>query len=230
MRVVLKLSGEALSGEGKMGYDPDMVLHVVEEIKSLVESGVEVGVVIGAGNLIRGRDLKGISRIAADHMGMLATVMNSIFLCENLKKHGLKSEVYSNFIENACVRSLNYEDVEDLIRKKGVPIFAGGTSNPLFTTDTAAALRAVEMGAKIILKGTKVDGVYDSDPEKNPNARRFEKLTFDTALSLGLEVMDLEAFSICRRFNITIVVYDFFVKGNSLKAVEGKVGTRVTGG
>ena len=228
VKVLLKLSGEALSGEGKKGYDDEMARHVAEEIGSLVEEGHMVGVVVGAGNLIRGKDLKGMRTVMADQIGMLATVMNAIYLKEVLENHGIPALVFSSITDLPSVKRLEYGEVENALKSGRVVIFGGGTSNPLFTTDTAAALRAAEMGAKLLLKATKVDGVYDSDPKLNPNAKKFERLTFSQVIEMDLKVMDLEAFEICRRLGIEIVVFDFFVKGNTLRAVRGEVGTRIS--
>ncbi len=228
MKVLLKLSGEALSGEGKKGYDEGMVSHIASEIRSLVEDGNQVGVVVGAGNLIRGKELHGMSAVMADQMGMLATVMNAIYLKEILDSSGVPSLVFSSIVSLPSVKKLEYGEVENALRSGRVVIFGGGTSNPLFTTDTAAALRAAEMGATILLKATKVDGVYDSDPKENPDARKFERLTFEDVIRMNLKVMDLEAFNICRRVGIEIVVFDFFVPGNTLRALRGETGTRIS--
>ncbi len=228
LKVLLKLSGEVLSGEGKKGYDESVIKHVVSEIKSLVDDGNRVGVVVGAGNLIRGRDLKNINTIMADQIGMLATVMNAIYLKEVLEIHGIPSVVFSSITDLPAVKRLEYGEIENALKSGRVVVFGGGTSNPLFTTDTAAALRAAEMGAKILLKATKVDGVYSDDPKKNPDAVRFEKLTFDEVIEKDLEVMDLEAFNMCRRLGIEVVVFNFFVSGNTLRALRGEVGTKIT--
>ena len=230
MRILLKVSGESLSGEGKKGYDPDMVGHLVEEIGDLVRSGFEVGLVLGAGNLVRGKDLKEIDRASADYIGMLGTVMNSIYLSSELKKAGLESVVFSNMVEVPIVRRMNYEEMNEVLKRGGVVLFGGGTTNPMFTTDTAAALRAFEMGARRILKATKVDGVYDKDPKIHPDARRFDVLSFEKALEMGLEIMDPEAFSLCMRFGLEVVVFDFFKRGNTLKAARGEIGTLVRRG
>ena len=227
MRVLLKLSGEVLSGEGKKGYDSENTWRVAQEVHDLVMDGNEVGVVIGAGNILRGEELKEINRIFADQMGMLATVMNSIYLKEMLEKKGVGAVVFSSITRLPSVEPLDYSRVEEVLRNGGVAIFAGGTSNPLFTTDTAAALRAAEMGAKLILKATKVDGVYDRDPKKWPDAKKFDILSFDEAIRMELNVMDIEAFSICKKAGIEIVVYNFFERGSSLKAIRGKTGSRI---
>ncbi len=228
MRLLLKLSGEALSGEGKKGYDPTLVQHIVSEIRSLLEEGHEIGVVVGAGNLIRGKELHGMSPVVADQIGMLGTLMNAIYLKETLQSHGIGAIAISAISNLPSFERLTYEGIDAALRNKKVVVFGGGTSNPLFTTDTAAALRAAEMGAKLILKATKVDGVYDKDPKKFPDAKKFDRLSFDEAIKLGLKVMDLEAFMMCKKMGIDIVVFDFFKPGNCKKAVFGKTGTLVT--
>ncbi len=227
MRILLKVSGESLSGEGKKGYNEELVKYLVDEIRDLVNGGFEVGIVLGAGNLVRGKELESIDRTLADYIGMLGTIMNSIYLSGVLKKAGLKSVVFSNMVNVPGVRAMNYDELEEVLNEGGIVIFGGGTQNPLFTTDTSAVLRAFEMGAKRILKATKVDGVYDRDPKVHPNARKFDELTFEEALKLGLEVMDLEAFSICMRFGLEVVVFDFFKRGNTLKAAKGEIGTLI---
>ena len=230
MRVLLKLSGEALSGEGKKGYDPEISSHIAYEVKSLLESGHEVGIVIGAGNLVRGKEVKGISLKMADQMGMLATVMNAIYLKELLGKHGIKSTVVSHITNLPSVDDLKYEQVDTKLREGYVVIFGGGTSNPFFTTDTAAALRAAEIAADVLLKATKVDGVYDKDPKEFKDAKKFTKLTFDEAIEKDLKVMDVDAFALCKKTGIDIIVFNFFEKGSCLAALEGKKGTRITSG
>ncbi len=227
LRVLLKLSGEVLSGEGKKGYNAEIAKHVVREISSLINHGIEVGVVIGAGNLLRGKELTDISRVMADHMGMLATVMNGIYLKELLEKYGMSSIVVTNIVNLPSVMDLKYDDVNSFLKKRHIVIFAGGTSNPLFTTDSAAALRASEINADILLKATKVDGVYDKDPKKFPDARKFNKITFDEAINLNLKIMDLEAFTLCKKMGISIVVYNFFENNASLKAINGESGTKI---
>ncbi|MFN8316151.1 MAG: UMP kinase [Chitinophagales bacterium] len=230
-RILLKLSGEALMGEQKFGIDTNVVLQYAEEIKSIVDKGAEVAIVIGGGNIYRGIEASrtGIDRVQGDYMGMLATVINSMALQSGIEKLGVSTrlltaleirQVAEPFIKRRAVRHLE---------KGRVVIFGAGTGNPYFTTDTAAALRATEIEADVILKGTRVDGIYDSDPEKNPNAVRYEQVTFQEAISKKLNVMDMTAFTLCQENNIPIMVFDMNRKGNLQRIVEGeKVGTLVS--
>jgi len=227
-RVLLKLSGEALSGEGVKGFSEEKLEHLISEIKSVVENNVKLGLVIGAGNLLRGRELKDLSVEIADEIGMLGTVINSLYLKNKLEKSGLKVIIMSQIVNLPAIKPINYDDIEYHLSKGFVIIFAGGTSNPFFTTDTAAALRAVEMKAELIVKATKVDGIYDKDPKRFPDAKKFEKLSFDEALEKGLEVLDIEAFSICKRYKIPIKVINFFEKNILLKALlDDRIGSIV---
>jgi uridylate kinase len=230
-RILLKLSGEALMGEQKFGIDTNVVLQYAEEIKSIVDQGAEVAIVIGGGNIYRGIEASrtGIDRVQGDYMGMLATVINSMALQSGIEKLGVSTrlltaleirQVAEPFIKRRAVRHLE---------KGRVVIFGAGTGNPYFTTDTAAALRATEIEADVILKGTRVDGIYDSDPEKNPNAVRYEQVTFQEAISKKLNVMDMTAFTLCQENNIPIMVFDMNRKGNLQRIVDGeKVGTLVS--
>ncbi len=230
-RILLKLSGEALMGEQKFGIDTNVVLQYAEEIKSIIDKGAEVAIVIGGGNIYRGIEASrtGIDRVQGDYMGMLATVINSMALQSGIEKLGVSTrlltaleirQVAEPFIKRRAVRHLE---------KGRVVIFGAGTGNPYFTTDTAAALRATEIEADVILKGTRVDGIYDSDPEKNPNAVRYEQVTFQEAISKKLNVMDMTAFTLCQENNIPIMVFDMNRKGNLQRIVEGeKVGTLVS--
>jgi uridylate kinase len=230
-RILLKLSGEALMGEQKFGIDTNVVLQYAEEIKSIVDQGAEVAIVIGGGNIYRGIEASrtGIDRVQGDYMGMLATVINSMALQSGIEKLGVSTrlltaleirQVAEPFIKRRAVRHLE---------KGRVVIFGAGTGNPYFTTDTAAALRATEIEADVILKGTRVDGIYDSDPEKNPNAVRYEQVTFQEAISKKLNVMDMTAFTLCQENNIPIMVFDMNRKGNLQRIIDGeKVGTLVS--
>ncbi len=230
-RVLLKISGEAFSGEGKKGLDPQMGEYIVNEIKEVVQSGVKLGIVVGAGNLFRGEELSYVGPIYADQIGMMGTIINSLYLSSALKKHGINSVVMSHVTNLPSVERLTYDLIEETFARGKVAIFGGGTSNPLFTTDTAAALRAAEMGAQVLIKGTKVDGVYSKDPKKFPEAEKFSKLSFDEAIKLDLSVMDTSAFALCKAHSIPIMVIDFFKKGNFLKSVmEENVGTILTNG
>ncbi|WP_126992866.1 UMP kinase [Thermosipho globiformans] len=227
-RVLLKLSGEVLSGEGEKGFNIDKIIYLIDELKSVLEYGTNIGIVIGAGNLFRGREMKELSPTIADQIGMLGTVINALYLKDLFEKHGLRTVVVSQVTSLPSIRPIHYDDINLYFDAGYLVIFAGGTSNPFFTTDTAAALRAVEMKADILIKGTKVSGIFDKDPKKYEDAIKFDKLTFDDAIEKELKIMDTEAFSICRRYNMKILVMDFFKKGNLLRAIrEENVGTLV---
>ena len=230
-RILLKLSGESLMGNKQFGIDAQKVMEYALEIKEVVEMGVEVAIVIGGGNIFRGIQAadNGIDRVQGDYMGMLATVINSMALQSGLEKLGVYTrlmtaiemkEVGEPFIKRRAVRHLE---------KERVVIFGAGTGNPYFTTDTAAALRAIEIGADVILKGTRVDGIYDSDPEKNPDAIRYDKLSYQEALSKKLNIMDLTAFTLCEENQLPIVVFDMNKAGNLKQLLQGgSIGTLVT--
>ena len=230
-RILLKLSGEALLGEEKeFGIDRGFTEYLAREIKEIHRLGVEIAAVVGGGNIFRGvsDSAQGMDRISADHMGMLATVINALSLQDALERVGIFTRVLSAiemrevaepFIRRRAIRHME---------KGRVAIFAAGTGNPYFSTDTAAALRAMEIKADIILKGTKVDGIYDSDPIKNPKARRFERLTYLEVLQKGLKVMDTTAISLCMDNHLPIIVYDIKRPGNLRRIVLGeRVGTLV---
>ena len=230
-RILLKLSGEALGGQAGMGISPEAVHDMAQQIGEVRELGVEVVVVIGGGNIFRGLagSERGIERATGDYMGMLATVINSLALQDALEKLGVAtrvqtaitmSQIAEPFIRRRAVRHLE---------KGRVVIFGAGTGNPYFSTDTAAALRANEMGAEVILKATKVDGIYDSDPKKNPKAKRFAHISYIDALQKQLKVMDSTAFSLCMDNKMPIIVFDFFKPHNLKRVVLGEeVGTVVT--
>lgn len=227
-RVLLKLSGEILSGEGKKGFDEKNSQYFTQEIKKIRDIDINLGIVIGAGNFFRGKELKDFKIQIADQLGMLGTVINSIFLKNVLEKNGLKSVVFSKIVDLPSVMPLRYDLVEDYISSGHIVIFAGGTSNPLFTTDTAAALRAIEMNAEVLIKATKVDGIYNKDPKIFSDVVKYDKITYEQAISEQLKVMDTESFSICERNNLPIIILNFFEKDSLLKAVKGeKVGTLV---
>jgi uridylate kinase len=229
-RILLKLSGELLGGTKGYGIDEDVLSVLAAEIADVRKSGVDVGVVLGGGNIFRGLAAasRGMDRVAADYMGMLATVINSLALQHALEKQGLFTRVLSAidmqkvaepFIRRRAVRHLE---------KGRVVIFAAGTGNPYFTTDTAAALRAIEVGADVVLKGTRVDGVYDQDPERHADASRYEVITYLDVLNQGLKVMDATAVSLCMDNKLPIVVFDIGTRGNLKRVVEGEpVGTLV---
>jgi len=229
-RILLKLSGEALLGKQSTGVDPEVANYIADEIKSLSKIGVQLGIVIGGGNIFRGIEAssKGMDRTTADYMGMLATVINSLALQSALEERGLPTRVQSSiemreiaepFIQRRAIRHLE---------KGRIVIFAGGTGNPYFSTDTAAALRAVEMRADVIMKATKVDGVYNADPVKDKKAVMFHKISYIDVLTKNLKVMDATAISLCRDNLLPIIVFNMQKKGNIRKAILGqKIGTYV---
>ncbi len=231
-RILLKLSGEALMGSAPYGIDPLVVEQVAKEIKQVADKGIEVAVVIGGGNIFRGlaASAKGMERASADYMGMLATVLNSLALQNSLEKLGVSTRVQSAIEMKELAEPYIRRRAVRHLEKKRVVIFAAGTGNPYFTTDTAAALRAMEIGAEVIMKATKVDGVYDSDPEKNKNAVKFDQLTYIDVLNKGLKVMDATAISLCMDNNLPIIVFNLKKAGNIGKVLNGKkVGTLVRG-
>ncbi|MGB9697345.1 MAG: UMP kinase [Ignavibacteria bacterium] len=229
-RILLKLSGESLMGEQNFGIDSRVVEHLADEIISVALNKVQVGVVIGGGNIYRGLSAaqQGVDRFTGDQMGMLATVINSLALQNALEHRGIYTRVQSAIKMEEIAEPLIIRRAVRHMEKGRVVIFAAGTGEPYFTTDTAAALRAVEIKADIILKGTRVDGVYDSDPEKNSKAKKFNHIAYDEVIRQGLQVMDLTAITLCRENNLPIIVFDMNVKGNLKKIVLGKkVGTLI---
>ena len=231
-RVLLKLSGEALMGGQEYGIDPKVLSRYAEEIRSVVEEEVQVGIVIGGGNIFRGvqGSEDGFDRVRGDYMGMLATVINSLALQDALEKTGVPAKVLSARAIDPICETINRHKVHELLETGYVVILAGGTGNPFFTTDTAAALRAVEIGADALLKGTRVDGVYTADPEKDPAAKRYDTISFEEAYEKGLKIMDLTAFTLCRENRMPLVVFNMNIEGNLRKLVTGeKIGTTVTG-
>ena len=231
-RILLKLSGEALMGSEPYGIDPLVVEQVALEIKQVVDKGVEVAVVIGGGNIFRGlaASAKGMERASADYMGMLATVLNSLALQNSLEKIGVVTRVQSAIEMKELAEPYIRRKAVRHLEKKRVVIFAAGTGNPYFTTDTAAALRAMEIGAQVIIKATKVDGVYDSDPMLNKKAVKFDELTYIDVLKRGLKVMDATAISLCMDNKLPIIVFNLKKAGNIGKVLNGKkVGTLVRG-
>ncbi len=229
-RILLKLSGEALMGSRQHGIEPARLAEYAEEIKIIVDKGIEVAIVIGGGNIFRGvaGASNGIDRVQADYMGMLATAINGLALQSAIEDAGVKTrlltaikmeQVAEPFIKRRAVRHLE---------KGRVVIFGCGTGNPYFTTDTAAVLRAIEIGAEVILKGTRVDGIYTADPMKNENAVKFDSITYTDAMNKGLKVMDMTAFALSQENNLPIIVFDMNVKGNLEKVVSGEnIGTKV---
>jgi len=231
-RILLKISGEALMGDKGYGIDAHTVDFMAREIKDIVSMGVQISVVIGGGNIFRGvqASLEGMERASADYMGMLATVINALALQNALEKYKVPTRVQSAIeMQELCEPYIRRKAIRHL-EKGRVVIFAAGTGNPYFTTDTAAALRAMEINADIIMKGTKVDGVYSADPVKNPKAKKFTELTYIEVLKKGLGVMDSTAISLCMDNNLPIVVFSLRGKGNIRKIIEGKrIGTIVRG-
>jgi uridylate kinase len=230
-RILLKLSGEALMGDGDYGIDPNIINGLAREIIAVQQAGAEVGVVIGGGNIFRGAGLAagGMDRVTGDHMGMLATVINALAMQDALEKHGVNARVMSAIkINQICEDYIRRRAVRHL-EKGRIAIFAAGTGNPFFTTDSAAALRATEINAELLLKATKVDGIYDSDPKKNPDAKRFERLTYDEVLNRKLQVMDTAAFALCRENDIPLRIYDMGNAGALMRILQGEdIGTLVT--
>jgi len=230
-RILLKLSGEALGGKSGFGIDPDSVGDMARQIREVRDLGVEVVIVIGGGNIWRGTvgSERGVERATADYMGMLATVINALALQDALEKEGVATRVQSAITIHQVAEAFIRRRAVRHLEKGRVVIFGGGTGNPYFSTDTAAALRANEIGAEVILKATKVDGIYDSDPKKNPDAKRYTQLTYLEALQKQLKVMDSTAFSLCMDNKMPIIVFDLFKEHNLRRVVTGeKVGTLVT--
>ena len=229
-RVLLKLSGESLMGERNFGIDPKMLEQYAKEIKLITDIGVQVAIVIGGGNIYRGMNEAetGIERAQGDYMGMLATVINGMALQAALEKAGVNTRLQSAIkMEQVSEPYIRRKAIRHL-EKGRVVIFGAGTGNPYFTTDTAGSLRAIEISADVILKGTRVDGIYTADPEKDPTATRFETLSFREVISKNLKVMDMTAFTLCEENNLPIIVFDMNSSGNLHKVVTGKkVGTLV---
>jgi uridylate kinase len=229
-RVTLKLSGEALQGSAGYGIDPVVLATIAEQVKGVLELGVQTSVVIGGGNIFRGvkASAKGMDRASADYMGMLATVMNGIALQDALERLGVYTRVLSAIEMKEVAEPYIRRRATRHLEKGRVVIFAAGTGNPYFTTDTAAALRAMEVGSQVLLKATKVDGVYDKDPMKHDDAVRFDRLTYLEVLSRGLNVMDATAISLCQENDLPIVVFDMLAPGNIRRVVRGEpLGTLV---
>jgi uridylate kinase len=230
-RVLLKLSGESLMGDRHFGLDPKMLEQYANDVKAITDLGVQVAVVIGGGNIYRGMNEAetGIERAQGDYMGMLATVINGMALQASLEKIGIKTRLQSAIkMEQVAEPYIRRRAIRHL-EKGRVVIFGAGTGNPYFTTDTAGSLRAIEINADVILKGTRVDGVYDKDPEKHQDAVRYEEVSFTDVIRQGLKVMDMTAFTLCQENNLPIIVFDMNKTGNLLDVVTGKkVGTIVT--
>ncbi|KPP96219.1 UMP kinase [Erythrobacter sp. HL-111] len=223
-RILLKLSGEVLMGEQEYGIDPEYVARLAEEVKAAKDGGLEVCLVIGGGNIFRGiaGAAKGLDRTTGDYMGMLATVMNALAMQNALEKLGVQTRVQSAIPMSSVCEPYIRRRAERHLEKGRIVIFAAGTGNPFFTTDTGAALRAAEMNCDLLMKGTSVDGVYDSDPKHNPQASRFERVSYDHVLSQNLKVMDATAVALCRENDIPIVVFSIREKGNLARVLSGE--------
>jgi uridylate kinase len=229
-RILLKLSGEALMGERQYGIDPKRLAEYAQDIKELVEKGVEVAIVIGGGNIFRGvaGASNGMDRVQGDYMGMLATVINGLALQSALEDADVQTRLQTAIKIEAIAEPYIKRRATRHLEKGRVVIFGSGTGNPYFTTDSAAVLRAIEINADVILKGTRVDGIYSEDPEKNPNAEKYDFISFNDAIKKGLKVMDMTAFTLSQENNLPIVVFDMNTKGNLLKVVLGEqIGTKV---
>jgi uridylate kinase len=229
-RVLLKLSGESLGGSQGKGLDPDSLRAYAREIAAAVKAGLQVAIVNGGGNIFRGLQGagKGFDRVDGDKMGMLATVINSLALATFIKEEGVDAQVFTALPMEPIATYYMRDKAVAFLEKGGVALISGGTGNPFFTTDSGAALRALELKADALLKGTRVDGVYTADPEKDPTAVRYEELTFDEALSKHLKVMDQTAFALCSEGNMPIIVFDMNASGNLTRLLHGeKVGTLV---
>lgn len=230
-RILLKLSGEAIGGPDGQGLDEDILEKFAAQIADIAKAGVQIGIVIGGGNIFRGLQgsKRGFDRVRGDQMGMLATVINSIGLSLFIKGQGVPAEVFTSTPMRPMAKYYMRDEALDYMEKGGVAIIAGGTGNPFFTTDSGAALRACELRVDALLKGTKVDGVYDSDPKKNPQAKKYETLSFDNAIADGLGVMDMTAFTLCKENDVPIVVFNINKDGELRRVVEGEnVGTVVS--
>lgn len=230
-RILLKLSGESLAGQQFSGIDPEKLNDYAAEISEVVNLGVQIGIVIGGGNIFRGMSgtSRGIDRVKGDQMGMLATVINSIALQSALESYDVKARVFTSIRMEPVGEFYSKEKTIEALKNGCVAIIAGGTGNPFFTTDTASALRGIEIEADVMLKGTRVDGVFSDDPEKVPGALRYDSISFDEVYRLGLKVMDLTATALCKENNLSVMVFNMDTKGNLMKVVQGqKIGTLVS--
>lgn len=230
-RILLKLSGEALQGDQHYGIDPKVVDSIASQLKEIKEMGIELAVVIGGGNVFRGLQAAsaGMDRSAADYVGMLATVMNGMVLQDALERKGVFTRVQTAITMEALAEPYIRRRAIRHLEKGRIVILAGGTGNPYFTTDTTAALRAIELGAEVILKATKVDGIYSADPKKVRNAKRFDKIRYMDVLKKGLKVMDATAISLCMDNNLPIIVFDLLKRGNIQRVIDGqRIGTLVS--
>ena len=229
-RILLKLSGESLMGEKQYGIDEKRIAEYATQIKEIADMGIEIGIVIGGGNIFRGLSgtSKGVDRVKGDQMGMLATVINSLALSSALEKIGKKAQVFTAI--NMCPIGEYYSKWRaiEAMQNGTVAIISGGTGNPFFTTDTGSALRGIEIEAEVMLKGTRVDGIYTADPEKDPTAKKFDKISYDEIYTRGLKVMDLTATTLCKENHLPIIVFDMDTVGNLKKVLSGEnIGTLV---
>ena len=230
-RVLLKLSGEALMGNQQYGIDPQRLNDYAEEIAAAHKAGAQIAIVIGGGNIFRGLQgaSKGMDRIQGDYMGMLATVINSMAIQSALQSKGVRAVLLSGLYIDRIAESMSSSKAIRILEDDAVVVIGGGTGCPFFTTDTASALRAIEVKADIILKGTRVDGIYTADPEKDPTATKFETITYDEAYNRNLKIMDLTAFTMCKENDMPMLVFDMNKKGNLIKVLNGdNIGTLVT--
>ncbi len=223
-RILLKLSGEALMGEQSYGIDPEQLKKYGKEIIKVAHENVQIAIVIGGGNIFRGIQgaAKGFDRIQGDYMGMLATVINSVALQSELEKLGAETKLLSGLLVEPVTEKMNGKKAIEYLEQGKIVIISGGTGNPVFTTDSASALRSIEIKADALLKGTRVDGVYTADPERDKSAKKFDKLSFDEAYEKQLKIMDMTAFTLCRENNIPIVVFNMNQPGNLYKVVTGE--------
>lgn len=230
-RILLKLSGEAfINHEKNLNLDEKASYHIATSIKEIQDLGVEIAIVLGAGNILRGSLAKNINRVRADHIGMIATVINGLLLQEALEKHGCQVKVFSAFECGCLAENFSYERVKRFLAKNNIVVFVGGSGSCYFTTDTAAAVRALEIEADVLLKATKVDGVYDKDPQKYSDAKRFEKISYTEVLDKQLKVIDGAAVALCRENNLPIYIFDIFKEKNLKKVIlKEQVGTLISG-
>lgn len=229
-KILLKLSGEALMGDQEFGISSDVIASYAKQIKEIIDLGVEVSIVIGGGNIFRGISgaAQGVDRVTGDHMGMLATVINSLALQNSIEKLGVPTRVQTAIEMPKIAEPFIKRRAQRHLEKGRVVIFGAGTGNPYFTTDTAAALRAIEMGTDVVIKATKVDGIYDKDPVKFADAKKYEKVTYNEVLAKDLKVMDATAISLCRENKLPIIVFNSLVEGNLKKVIMGEnIGTTV---
>lgn len=220
-RILLKISGEALSGDKGHGFEADSLVKVARQIKAVSDLGVEVGIVVGGGNIWRGRQSMNIDRTAADYMGMLATVINALAVSESLISEGADAVVLTSLAITGIGEPFNFKNADKYLKEGKIVVFGGGTGNPYFSTDTGASLRAVEIGADALLLAKNIDGIYDSDPKVNPNAKKFDEITYDEYVSLGLKAMDTSAVVMCKENGMKVHAFGLKEENSIMKAVTG---------